>query len=106
MKSALSVIFLGIVVIASIAALSYISYKGYEFYAPRYTAVDNKVFHESQAYNDSMIRDLENLQMEYNKADVNGKLALRAIILHRFSIYPEEKLPYDLQQFYNKLRSQ
>lgn len=106
MKSVLSVILVLGIIISTIVGLSYLSYKAYEFYAPKYTAVDNKVFHESQAYNDGMIRDLENLQMEYAKADTNGKQVLKAIILHRFSVYPEEKLPYDLKQFYNNLRTQ
>ena len=106
MKSTLGVIAIFVMIILNIMGLSYLSYKGYEYYKPKYTEVDNKVFHESQSYNDGMIRDLENLQMEYIKADVNGKISLRAIILHRFSVYPQDKLPYDLKNFYNNLRSE
>ena len=96
----------GIVVfILFIAGCSYLGWASYDYFAPKYTATNNKVFHESQQYNDGMIRDLENLQMEYETADVDHKQALRAIILHRFSIYPEEKMPANLRNFYNQLRS-
>jgi hypothetical protein len=51
-----------------------------------------------------MIRDLENLQMEYAKTDDAHKDALRSIILHRFSVYDENRLPYNLRSFYKQLR--
>jgi hypothetical protein len=77
----------------------------YSFFAPKYRAAENQVFKESEQYNDGMIRDLENLQMEYIKADAAGKASLKAITLHRFSVYPEEKMPANLRNFYNQLRS-
>ena len=88
-----------------IAGCSYLGWLSYDYFAPKYMATDNKVFHESQQYNDGMVRDLENLQMEYMNADADHKQALRAIILHRFSVYPEEKMPANLRNFYNQLRS-
>lgn len=77
----------------------------YSFFAPKYRAVDNQVFKESEQYNDGMIRDLENLQLEYINADKDHKDALRAITLHRFSVYPEDKMPPNLRNFYDQLRS-
>ena len=77
----------------------------YSFFAPKYRAVDNAVFKQSEQYNDGMIRDLENLQMEYMKADASGKDALRSITLHRFSVYDQNRLPPNLWNFYNDLRS-
>jgi hypothetical protein len=77
----------------------------YSFFAPKYRAVDNQVFKQSEQYNDGMVRDLENLQLEYINADQAHKDALRAIVLHRFSVYPEDKLPPNLRNFYNDLRS-
>lgn len=86
-------------------ALAIGGYEMYRFFAPKYRAVDNEVFKQSEQYNDGMIRDLENLQMEYIKADSEGKQALKAITLHRFSVYPEDKLPANLRNFYNDLRA-
>ena len=89
----------------AIFALSFGGYEMYKFFAPKYRAVDNEVFKQSEQYNDGMIRDLENLQLEYIKADKDHQDALRAIVLHRFSVYPEDKLPPNLRNFYNDLRA-
>jgi len=81
------------------------SFFAYQYFAPKYRAVDNQVFKQSEQYNDGMIRDLENLQIEYIGADADKKQALRAIVLHRFSVYPEDKMPPNLRNFYNELRA-
>ena len=81
------------------------SFFAYSYFAPKYRAVDNQVFKESEQYNDGMIRDLENLQIEYISADADKKQALRAITLHRFSVYPEDKMPPNLRNFYNDLKA-
>ena len=52
-----------------------------------------------------MVRDLENLQMAYLDADQEHKDALRAITLHRFSVYPEDKMPANLRNFYEQLKA-
>ena len=77
----------------------------YSFFAPKYRAVENQVFKESEQYNDGMIRDLENLQMEYMNADQAHKDALRSIVLHRFSVYDENRLPFNLRSFYQQLKT-
>jgi hypothetical protein len=74
------------------------------FFAPKYAAIDNKVFHESAQYNDGMVRDLENLRMQYIKADDVEKAALKETILHRMSVYPTHKLSPELQSFYESLK--
>ena len=95
-------------IIASIALIVGLTFFGYamtDFFAPKYRAIDNKVFKESEQYNDGMIRDLESMQMEYINADKDHKDAIRAIVLHRFSVYPEDRMPPNLRNFYNDLRS-
>ena len=81
------------------------SFFAYQYFAPKYRQVDNEVFKQSEQYNDGMIRDLENLQLEYINADKDHKDALRAITLHRFSVYPVDKMPPNLRNFYNELRA-
>lgn len=93
------VIFLGL-----IFGLNYFGYMQTAFFSPRVEQVRYNTFKQSQSYNDGMVRDLENLQMEYIKADAGQKLALRAIILHRFSVYDENALPPNLYQFYENLK--
>ena len=80
-------------------------YWSYSYFAPKYRAIDNQVFKESEQYNDGMIRDLENLQMEYIKASVDQKAALKSIIIHRFSVYDQNRLPPNLWAFYQDLKS-
>jgi hypothetical protein len=91
--------------IAALFGISYLGYESYKFFAPKYRAVDNQVFKQSEQYNDGMIRDLENLQIEYINADAEKKVSLRAIVLHRFSVYPEDKMPPNLRNFYNSLKA-
>ena len=102
----IAVFIVGLVLLLAIGfGLNIAGLASYNFFAPKYRAVDNKVFKESEQYNDGMIRDLENLQMEYVNSDADHKQALRAIILHRFSVYDENRLPYNLRSFYDQLRS-
>jgi len=98
---------IGVVVVAagvSIFALTFGSYELYAYFAPKYRAVDSKVFHESEQYNEGMIRDLTELQRQYVTADDAGKAALRPIIRHRFEVYPESKMPADLREFYQSVK--
>ena len=89
-----------------VAGLSFFSFKLYEYFNPKYVAVDNQVFKESQQYNDGMIRDLQSLKMEYINGDQGKKDAIRAIVLHRFAVYPDDKMPPDLRNFYNLLQKE
>ena len=93
-----------LVLLPLIGGLGYLSYLAYSFYAPKYEQVRYDTFKESQTYNDGMLRDLQNIQMEYLKANDEQKSALKAIALHRFSVYPENKLPADLRNFYDNLK--
>ena len=91
--------------IAFIVLAMFGSFWAYQYFAPKYRQVDNEVFKQSEQYNDGMIRDLENLQMDYINADKDHKDAVRAIVLHRFSVYPEDKMPPNLRNFYNDLKA-
>ena len=91
--------------LALVFGLGYFVYQSTSFFKPKYVALDNQVFKESQQYNDGMIRDLQNLQMEYINGDQGKKDSIRAIVLHRFSVYPEDKLSPDLRNFYNSLKA-
>jgi hypothetical protein len=98
----MSVSILGLII--TIVVITFGGFWSYSYFAPKYRAVDNQVFKQSEQYNDGMIRDLENLQLEYINADKDHKDAIRAITLHRFSVYPEDKMPPNLRNFYNSLK--
>jgi hypothetical protein len=94
-----------VMIVAGIFGLTFLGYEANKFFAPRYAAIDNSVFHESAQYNDGMVRDLENLETQYRQTrDENEKAALKATIIHRFSIYPVERMPSELRNFYNEVR--
>ena len=92
----------GLLVLAFVFNL--FGFANFAFFAPKYTAVQNKVFQESQQYNEGMVRDLYNIQRQYLTAMPEQKDSLRAIARHRFEVYPFEKLPPDLQNFYRSIQ--
>lgn len=92
-----------ILLLTSVFGLAYFSYQMNSFFAPKYRALDAKVFKESEQYNDGMIRDLAELKRQYDQADDAGKAALRPVIRHRFEVYDTNKLPADLAAFYQSM---
>jgi hypothetical protein len=86
-----------------VIGFSAISYVGYRVFAPATEQVRYDTFKNSQSYNESMLKDLYDLQREYIKANTDQKAALRALILHRFDSYDKNRLPADLQAFYSTL---
>jgi hypothetical protein len=73
-------------------------------FMPRQEQVRRQTFEQSQAYNEGMIRDLENIRNQYlGTSDPASKAALRATFIHRAEGYPNQ-LPADLQSFYDAIR--
>ena len=95
------VIWMGIAVFGSGA----IGYGCYRVFAPATEQVRYDTFKNSQSYNESMLKDLYDLQREYIKATSEQQGALRALIQHRFESYDRNRLPQDLQAFYNSINN-
>jgi len=77
----------------------------YKVFAPQYEQVRRDTFEQSKAYNQGMIQELRSMQFQYEQAGPEHKAALASIILHRMADYDVNKLPPDLYQFVNSLRS-
>ena len=105
MKATASIALMVIGFLLIIFGLSYFGLNMDRFFAPRQEALRRQVFEQSNSYNSGMVRDLENIQMQYNSATPEQKVGLRAIAIHRFEVYPEESLPSNLANFYNQLRN-
>lgn len=76
----------------------------FKTFAPKYEQVRRNTFEQSQAYNEGMRRDLENIRNQYLAAtDPTAKVTLRATFIHRAEGYPNQ-LPADLQAFYDSIR--
>jgi hypothetical protein len=82
---------------------SILSFYLYSYFAPKYEQVRYDTFKQSQSYNDGMLRDLQDLRMEYVKANDEQKAAIKYIAIHRFSVYDIDRLPVDLRVFYQEL---
>ena len=57
MKDFFQGLFVIVLWIVLIMVVSFLGFQGYSYFAPKYRAVDNAVFKESEQYNDGMIRD-------------------------------------------------
>ena len=86
--------------------LNYASLKNYEFFAPKFQEAQTKTFKESAAYNEGMQRDLELLRLEYLKSDEESQAVMRPILIHRFSVYPAEKLTADQRAFLAQIKGE
>ena len=104
-ESIAAVIVTVVLALGIIASLSYYSLQMAGYFQPKYEQVRRSTFIQSQAYNDGMRRDFENLQMEYAKADDAGKAVIRSTALHRFAVYDIDRLPADLRVFYFQLKA-
>ena len=89
----------------SIVVLSFGSFYIYRYFAPRTEAGRRDVFEQSKAYNQGMVQELQNMAFEYAKAEPQQKAALASIILHRTADYDVNRLPRDLRDFIDKLRT-
>lgn len=77
----------------------------YQFFAPKYEAAKNEVFHNTPQYTEGKERDLDRLQLQYVQAKSSDeKAVIRANILHEFAVY-EGPLTPDHRLFLNQIRS-
>lgn len=106
MRETVQGVIIVLVIVGGLIGAPFLAYHAHKYFAPRFAAVNREVFKQSPSYNDGMVRDLENLMMEYKAASKEHQTALRSVILHRFSVYPEDKLPENLLSFYVQLRSE
>lgn len=78
-----------------------------KFWGTKYANAEREVFEESKSYNHGMVRDLQNLRMEYESSEEGS--AERDVIaqtaLHRFSAYDKGDLPPEMEQFLNELET-
>jgi hypothetical protein len=71
----------------------------YKVFAPRQENIRREVFENTKSYKQGMVQELQNLQVEYLKADKEHKQAIASIILQRSADFPEDQMPADLRQF-------
>ena len=80
----------------------------YKVFAPKYEQVRRQTFEQSKSYNQGMVQELENMQVEYNREkDPKAKAALASVILHRVSGYnlDDPAVSADLRSFISGLKN-
>ena len=75
----------------------------FKVFAPLAEQIRNDTFKQSASYQDGMIRDLQDMQLEYMKTDPVHKLAIASIIKHRAAAISSAVLPVELNQFIKEL---
>lgn len=73
------------------------------FFAPKYQAVQRKVFEETPSYVQGKIQYLTRLEMEYKTADEEQKPAIATLIKREASTLKEEYIPGSLRTFIESL---
>jgi len=92
--------------VGGVVVISAVSLGIYAVTKPASIAIDTAAFHNSQAFNDGMAKDLGNFQMEYVRTDdMVRRAVLRAVILDRFAGYDDARLPPHLRNFLNHLKT-
>ncbi len=74
-------------------------------FAPKYEEVRRETFEETKSYTQGTIQELQQLQLDYVKADSQEqKDALASIVLRRTADFDDSKLPSDLAAFVHEIK--
>ncbi len=83
-----------VVVLGALSAFG--DYAYYAYFTPRYIAVQNSAFKQSQAYNDGMANEVGNKYEDFvNATDPTVKASIGAVVRNEFRSYDATKLPPD-----------
>jgi hypothetical protein len=88
-----------VLLLSVIFGLNYFAYGTFNFFAPKYEATRRDVMINSRAYSEGTIRELYRLKAQYEAADPIAKATIAAAARHEFQIFPQDRLPADLQGF-------
>lgn len=100
-------VFAGLIAVGTIGigwGATELGYQIYRHYAQLNEQVRRETFEQSRAYQEGMIRDLENMQLDYAKASPNGKAAIRSVAQHRLADVDTSILPPNVRGFIQQLR--
>jgi len=105
LKALLIVVGIAVTLAAVVTGVNLLGFTNFAFFTPKVEQVRYNTFKQSQAYNDGMLRDLQELKMQYIQANPEQQAMLKSIVLHRFSVYDINRLPSDLQTFYHTINT-
>jgi len=74
-----------------------------KYFAPRQEALRREVYEESKSYRDGTIRDLDNLRLEWMRAEGAHKTAIAATARHRAADFPRDELPERVREWLGEI---
>lgn len=104
-KTILSVAALLLLGVGCVFSLEYYGLMSTKYFAPKFEAVRRETFEQSKAYNQGTIQEIENMYLEYIKADEEHKKAIGRIVLHRLADFDKSKLSPELQEFVRNIKN-
>jgi hypothetical protein len=105
MREAASILGLILVAIATVFVVSFLSFKGYEYFAPKYEEVRRNTMVNSRQYDEATLRELYRLKRQYDEAKTDEERNTVALSArHEFEIFPEDKLPPKLYTWMQEIR--
>lgn len=101
----LGVILLGMaVVVGAVWFLTAVDFSVYKFWGIKYENTRREIFEQSKAYNQGQVQQLQNMYLDYAKADEAGKQAIRSTVLQRTADLNLEVLPANLRSWVEGLQ--
>lgn len=100
---------IGLVTIGGLLVGGYeLSYRMFQHYAPRYEQVRRETYEQSRAYQEGTVRDLENLRLEYGRAQTDSaRAAIKDTVRERSADLPDDlQLSPSLQAFLDQMKDQ
>jgi len=76
----------------------------YKYFAPKYEDARRQVFENTKSYNQGMIQELQNMQIEYGKSEPSQQKMIASVILQRTADFPDDRLPEGLREFVQQFR--
>jgi hypothetical protein len=90
--------------LVAIFVLQLFGFGSFAFFAPKYREVERQTFEQSRAFNEGMVRDLENLCLQYQGGTPAQQSALASTIRHRIAGYPNtDQLPAHVRACLNNI---
>ncbi len=96
-------IFIGVLIIPFVFGLYHLGM--FKFFAPKFQNVERQVFENTKSYLHGVQQDLGKYYLEYQTADEDEKMALRATIQMRFAeVDPDKIQSLQIRQFLIRTR--
>lgn len=100
MKDAIGVVGVIVLIVGGIVGASFGGYYLYAALAPKYEATRRDVMIQSRVYDEGTKRALYQMKRQYETASTDAEReSIAAAARHEFQIFPQDRLPPDLQTF-------